>query len=84
LAERLGIPEHIIKKSPSARLWEGQTDEQEIGGTYAQIDAILKKMEKEGEDSVKRDTDALGASLLERIRSNSHKSAMPPFPSGVL
>jgi len=41
LAEYLGIPDTIINKPPSADLWEGQTDENEIGYTYEQIDPVL-------------------------------------------
>lgn len=35
LAEKLGVPESIINKAPSAGLWSGQTDEEELGITYA-------------------------------------------------
>ena len=41
LAEYYKIPEHIIKKPPSADLWSGQTDEEEIGYTYNEIDLLL-------------------------------------------
>ena len=41
LARYLEIPDCIIDKKPSAGLWEGQTDEDELGLTYAQIDAYI-------------------------------------------
>ncbi len=41
LSEALGIAEAVIKKAPSADLWEGQTDEQELGLTYLEADRIL-------------------------------------------
>ena len=41
LALHLGIPEDIVRKAPSADLWAGQTDEQEIGFTYERIDRLL-------------------------------------------
>lgn len=41
LASHLGIPEEIIRKSPSADLWADQTDEGEIGISYAELDEIL-------------------------------------------
>lgn len=41
LAAHLGIPEKIIRKAPSAGLWEGQTDEQEMGFTYASLDRYI-------------------------------------------
>ena len=44
MAELLGLPEQIITKIPSADLWVGQTDEDEIGLTYDTIDKILKRI----------------------------------------
>jgi NAD+ synthase len=44
LAKALGIPKHIIEKQPTADLWPGQTDEDEMGLTYADLDAILFRM----------------------------------------
>jgi len=41
LAEFLEVPDCIIRKQPSAGLWEGQTDEEDMGMTYAQIDAYI-------------------------------------------
>jgi NAD+ synthase len=41
LAAHLGVPEHIRNKVPTAGLWEGQTDEEELGLTYDEIDKIL-------------------------------------------
>jgi NAD+ synthase len=41
LARELGVPETVISKAPSAGLWEGQTDEAEIGVSYDQLDQAL-------------------------------------------
>ena len=41
LARFLEIPDSIIRKKPSAGLWEGQTDEEELGITYNEIDAFI-------------------------------------------
>lgn len=38
----LGAPEHIISKAPSAGLFEGQTDEQEMGIKYSDVDKYIK------------------------------------------
>ncbi|MFA5003606.1 MAG: NAD+ synthase [Methanolinea sp.] len=46
IARELGIPEPIMKKAPSAGLWEGQSDEKEIGLSYAEIDNALKALEQ--------------------------------------
>jgi NAD+ synthase len=44
LAEELGIPEKIIKKKPTADLWQGQTDEGELGFSYREADRLLYYM----------------------------------------
>ena len=41
LARHLGVPAAVIDKPPSADLWPGQTDEGDLGFTYAEADAIL-------------------------------------------
>jgi NAD+ synthase len=41
LARALGVPEPVISKAPSAGLWEGQTDEAEIGVSYDDLDRAL-------------------------------------------
>ncbi len=42
LAEYLGVSQSIIKKPPSADLWDGQSDEADLGYSYAQLDAAMK------------------------------------------
>jgi NAD+ synthase len=44
LAEAVGVPEVIVKKQPSADLWEGQTDEAELGFSYLDVDRLLYLM----------------------------------------
>ena len=41
MAQMLGVPQRIIDKAPSADLWDGQTDEGELGMTYEQADIVL-------------------------------------------
>jgi len=80
-AEYLGVPASILQKAPSADLWENQSDEDEFGFTYAQIDKVLYA-HIEG----KQDMAALIASgfdqelvkmTLERIKSNLFKGKLP-------
>jgi len=70
LAYGLSIPKRIIEKKPSAELWEGQTDENELGFNYQTLDKYLK-----GE------TEGIEKKVIERIeelRKNSwHKRKMP-------
>jgi NAD+ synthase len=44
LARHLGVPASIVSKVPTAGLWSGQTDEEEIGLTYAELDVILERL----------------------------------------
>jgi NAD+ synthase len=44
LARYMGVPELIVRKRPSADLWAGQTDEEELGFTYDQVDRVLYLM----------------------------------------
>jgi NAD+ synthase len=80
-AEYLGVCESIINKPPSADLWEGQSDEDEIGYTYAQIDAVLKEYV---EDRLSQDEliekgyeEALVKMLINRIYRNQFKRKPP-------
>lgn len=61
-ARYLGIPKCIINKVPSAGLWEGQSDEEEIGMSYEKLDAILKSLI----DNNHSDLIAQGISLEDR------------------
>ncbi|WP_170007797.1 NAD(+) synthase [Bacillus fonticola] len=45
MAQALSVPDAIINKAPSAGLWEGQTDENEMGTTYENIDKYLQGMD---------------------------------------
>jgi NAD+ synthase len=44
LSEEMEVPQVIIDKKPSADLWAGQTDEQELGFTYREVDDLLYRM----------------------------------------
>ena len=73
-SELLGLPEIIVHKTASAELMRDQTDEEEIGLEYAEIDEILKRFEK-GE---KPSTDA-ESKLYDRMIQNQHKMEIPPI-----
>lgn len=44
LSEEVGVPGPVIEKKPSADLWAGQTDEEELGFTYREVDRLLYMM----------------------------------------
>ncbi|WP_204399843.1 NAD(+) synthase [Alkaliphilus hydrothermalis] len=70
-AEVMGVPKSVIDRQPTAGLWEGQTDEIEMGTTYAYIDAFL-----DGKVIPEMDRE-----IIERLhRVSQHKRVMPPYP----
>jgi NAD+ synthase len=71
LATHLGVPSSIIEKPPSAGMWEGQTDEDEIGFSYDDLDRYLVG----GEGS-----DALAKRVEDLRHKNAHKLRIPKLP----
>jgi len=71
LAEELTVPESIIEKKPSAGLWVGQTDEQEMGINYSELDRYLAS--GEASEKVKERVEFLK-------RKTMHKRRLPPIP----
>ena len=81
MAKILGVPKSIVNKKPSAELWEDQTDEGEIGMSYADMDRILKAIEEEilpindiRDVCGKKNVDK----ILSMIINSEHKRHMPP------
>ncbi len=72
LASYLGVPRHVIEKAPTAGLWSGQTDEGEMGISYAKLDHYI--LTGEADDAVRRRVDSLN-------RASQHKLARPPAPN---
>jgi NAD+ synthase len=82
LARAMGVPERILAKPPSADLWPGQTDEGELGVTYAEVDRLLvllvderRTVEACVEAGFPR---AMVKKVVERMRRNQYKR-MPPI-----
>jgi NAD+ synthase len=94
LARRIAIPESILNKKSSARLWRGQTAEGEIGMSYEEIDHILQELEKNhAKDNgnsvmtaesvqaicdIKKSNKQNVNRLIDLIKRNSHKHELPP------
>jgi NAD+ synthase len=72
-AKELGVPDPVIDKAPSAGLWLGQTDEAEMGFTYAELEKYLTT----GAGTV---SPALAMRIERMIRTSEHKRAMAPTP----
>jgi NAD+ synthase len=67
LARAVGVPPKIIDKPPSADLWQGQTDESELGFTYNQADAILYELVDERRRAVDVIANGFDARIVNRI-----------------
>jgi NAD+ synthase len=77
--KELGIPESIIKKAPSAGLWEGQSDEEEIGLSYEKIDASLRALEQQNWQAATPTEEK----VLVLVRKSEHKRLLAPNLSAV-
>lgn len=79
LADFAGLPREIIEKTPSAELYSGQTDAEELGATYAEMDPILKRIKDGKEKLIERGISAtLIHNVFTRVDKNKHKSVHPP------
>jgi len=84
LARAMGVPEHIVGKAPSADLWEGQTDEGELGFSYDEADVVLYLFVEEKQS--KEELVALGFPLklvqriLGRMKATEYKRMPTPVP----
>jgi len=81
LARHLKLPKNVVEKKPTADLWEGQTDEDELGFSYHEVDKLLYYMVDE-----RRSDDELQAMdfskkfiehVRELVRKNQFKRRMP-------
>lgn len=71
-AKVLGVPQNIINKSPSAGLWEGQTDEAELGTSYRYIDDYIQ-----GNEIPQKDREII-ESLHKKTEHKRHTPTTPP------
>ena len=83
LAKAVGVPQVIMDKPPTADLWLGQTDEGELGFTYAEVDQLLYLLVDERyspEDCVADGFDeSFVRAVMERVRRNQFKRMLPPI-----
>ena len=83
LSRAMGIPAAIIEKAPSADLWQGQTDEGELGFIYEEVDRLLYLLV----DLRYTPEDCMGVGfaesfvrqVAERVRRNHYKRILPPI-----
>jgi NAD+ synthase len=84
LAVHLGVPEKIQKKIPTAGLWTDQTDEEEIGLSYDEVDKILFQLVDQRQSKEKTISQGFKKENVEKIirliRNSEFKRKMPPIP----
>ncbi len=76
VARDIGVPEEIITKPPSAGLWAGQTDEEEMGITYEELDGILSALDH---GDISAYPDERVAKVQRMIAGSAHKRRPAPI-----
>ncbi len=83
LSHAMGVPESVITKAPSADLWTGQTDEGELGFTYADVDELLTLLVDQRYSAQECMEAGFPApfvnNVVERVRRNHFKRILPPI-----
>lgn len=83
MAREMGLPTAIIDKPPSADLWVGQTDEGELGFTYAEVDQLLYLLVDQRykpEDCVAEGfSETFVRSVVDLVKKNHFKRVLPPI-----
>lgn len=81
LAEELKVPQQFITKSPSAGLWQGQTDEDELGFSYEQADKVMEQYidqkKTQGEIQAEGVSAEIVKKVIARIQSQHFKHEVP-------
>ncbi len=81
LSRAVGVPQPVIDKAPSADLWEGQTDEGELGYTYSDVDQVLFLLVDERytvEEVIEEGFDRpFVEKVWRRVKANHYKRTMP-------
>jgi NAD+ synthase len=81
LSEHIGVPKELINKKPSADLWEGQSDEDELGFSYAMADSILYDMIDERKSNEELIDSGFSQEFIEKvykkIKFSQYKRKLP-------
>jgi NAD+ synthase len=83
LSKAMGVPQPLLDKAPSADLWVGQTDEQELGFTYEEADRLLYLLidqRYKPEECVEAGfAENFVKAVIQRVRKNQFKRVLPPI-----
>ncbi len=74
LGSDLGLPESVLAKTPSADLWAGQTDEEELGLSYDEADAVLFRLVDERKPVPNVIAEGFEPDVVERVREMVRRS----------
>jgi len=84
LSRELGLPAAVLARPPTAGLWEGQTDEGELGISYAEVDQVLLGLEQLRDDAEIAATTGLSLDRVRKVAARvhryRHKRRPPPIP----
>ena len=84
MARHLGVPESILNKAPTAGLWSGQTDEEELGLTYEEIDRVPCRMVDGRRSPAQMVQEGFAKEKVEKIyrmiESSEFKRKLPSIP----
>ena len=89
LAKSMNVPDEIINKPPRAGLWTNQTDEDEIGMSYENLDKILyqyvdnQKTTSEISENLEIPIDEINM-IINKVKNNAHKSKVPESPKKTI
>ena len=82
LARSLDVPTEILERIPTAELWEGQSDEEELGISYESLDKILLGLEKQLSSADLAKSTGIDVESISRIdelvKHTIHKRVFPP------
>jgi len=76
LARDLGVPKAVVERAPSAGLWPGQTDEEELGISYEELDDVLAAIASGETADIARRT---LKKVEKMIATSAHKRTVPPI-----
>ncbi|AVQ16521.1 NAD+ synthase [Fusobacterium gonidiaformans] len=83
LSRYMGVPKEIIEKQPSADLWAGQTDEQELGLSYKEADEILERLvdKKQSLEEIVAAgyEEGIVNKVIQKVKSSAYKRKLNPI-----
>lgn len=81
MSEHVGLPDEFLTKAPSAELYVGQTDEEEIGLTYKEMDAVLRHLEKglSKEEVISKGISPNAVLKIFRLMELNRHKLVPPY-----